>query len=201
MRRLQTVPVSILVVALCSCAIPHRGSAQDEGSDALVLLAVRGTSFVDEDGRAVALRGTNLGNWLLLEMWMMNQRGEGIYDQYRMERVLADRFGEGEKDRLMALYRDHWIAETGFTFPSGHSLTAMTLATFFAAVGLALLRGPRLWVVLLLVPWAVLVCYSRVALRVHRPVDVLCGALAGILIGALAFVLLRPYISAKPASR
>jgi len=90
--------------------------------------------------------------------------------------------------------RDHWIAETGFSFPSGHSLTAMILATLFAGTGFALLRGPRRWIVLLLVPWAVLVCYSRVILRVHRPADVVCGALAGMLIGALAFALLWRFL-------
>ena len=97
--------------------------------------------------------------------------------------------------------REHWIAETGFTLPSGHSLTAMTLATFFAAVGFALLRGPRLWVVLLLVPWAVLVCYSRVALRVHRPVDVVCGGLGGVLAGMLALALLWRFLWTDAASR
>lgn len=87
--------------------------------------------------------------------------------------------------------REHWIAETGFSFPSGHSFSSTMFATFFLAVGLALCAGPRLWIFHLLVPWAVMVCYSRTILRVHSPTDISVGGFEGIVVGILAFLVLR----------
>lgn len=82
--------------------------------------------------------------------------------------------------------REHWIAEAGFSFPSGHSFASAMFATFFLAVGRARLTGWRLWVFYLLPAWAVAVCLSRLVLRVHWPLDVCAGGLLGIGLGVLA---------------
>jgi phosphatidylglycerophosphatase B len=95
--------------------------------------------------------------------------------------------GAGLHERVRA----HWIAETGYSFPSGHSFSAMTFATFFLAMGLSYFAKGRLWVFHLLVLWAVAVCFSRPILRVHSPTDVCVGALQGIVAGILAFLLAR----------
>jgi membrane-associated phospholipid phosphatase len=67
----------------------------------------------------------------------------------------------------------------------------MMFATFFLAMGLASCSGRRLWVFYLLVPWAVMVCYSRTILRVHSPTDISIGGLEGIIVGILVFLLVR----------
>jgi membrane-associated phospholipid phosphatase len=87
------------------------------------------------------------------------------------------------------LVRGHWIAETGYSFPSGHSFSAMMFATFFLAMGLTHFNGRQRWICYALVVWAVAVCFSRPILRVHSPTDVCVGALEGVLMGTLAFVL------------
>jgi phosphatidylglycerophosphatase B len=87
--------------------------------------------------------------------------------------------------------RDHWVKETAYARPSGHALASMTFATFYLSMALAVTSGWRTWAFRLLVPWAVCVCLSRPILRVHWPADVLLGGLAGIVLGALAFVLTR----------
>jgi phosphatidylglycerophosphatase B len=92
---------------------------------------------------------------------------------------------------LHPFVRAHWIAETGFSFPSGHSFSSMLFATFFLALGLAYAPRNRRWCFLLLVPWAVAVCYSRPILRVHSPTDICVGGLEGFLIGCLAFLVVR----------
>ena len=89
------------------------------------------------------------------------------------------------------LIRRHWLVETGYSFPSGHSLSAMTIATFFLAWGLSSLRGWRRQITFALVPWAVLVCYSRPILRVHSPTDVLTGASEGVVVGLAAYAVCR----------
>lgn len=97
---------------------------------------------------------------------------------------------------LHRLIREHWIAATGYSFPSGHAFTAMFFATFFFAMGVSWLSMPRLLFFYLLLPWAVCVCFSRIILRMHTAADVAVGALAGLLLGALAFVLVRASITA-----
>lgn len=87
--------------------------------------------------------------------------------------------------------RGHWIAETGYSFPSGHSFAAMMFATLFLALGLSHFSGKRLWVFYLVVLWAVAVCFSRPILRVHSPADVCIGGLGGVVAGVLAFLLVR----------
>ncbi len=87
--------------------------------------------------------------------------------------------------------RTHWIAETGFSFPSGHSFGSMMFASFFLAMGFSRLRGRRRTLTGLLIPWAVLVCYSRPALRVHSPADITVGGFQGALCGLVLFLAAR----------
>ena len=87
--------------------------------------------------------------------------------------------------------RRHWIKETGYSFPSGHSFSAMLLATTFLALGLTDFSGRRLWVFYSVAVWAVAVCGSRVILRVHSPTDVCVGGFEGIFGGVLCFLLVR----------
>jgi undecaprenyl-diphosphatase len=64
-----------------------------------------------------------------------------------------------------------------FSFPSGHSAASMAVAAMYA------LTFPSLGIWLL--PVAVLVGYSRVALGVHYPLDVIAGQAIGLLTAGL----------------
>jgi len=92
---------------------------------------------------------------------------------------------------LIPAVRAHWIKETGYSFPSGHSLSSMLVATAFLALALLLLPPSRRRWVYVLIPWALGVCYSRAILRVHMPLDIFSGALAGMVLGVVTFLLLR----------
>ncbi len=73
------------------------------------MLRAQGTKWVRADGSQVLLKGVNLGNWLLNEFWMMGQGSNGIDDNCKLDAALDARFGYAERDRLMTLFRDHWI--------------------------------------------------------------------------------------------
>jgi phosphatidylglycerophosphatase B len=100
------------------------------------------------------------------------------------------------------LIRGHWISETGYSFPSGHSFSAMMFATFFLAMGMSYFSGRRLWIFYLLAMWGVAVCLSRPILRVHSPTDICVGALEGIAAGIVAFLLVRRLLAglSEPAA-
>ena len=88
---------------------------------------------------------------------------------------------------LTSTIEAHWIDETGFSFPSGHSFSAMFIATFLLMIGASCLTTKRFWLLYLLLPWALAVCYSRPVLGVHTPTDVLIGGMQGIVVGILAW--------------
>jgi glucan 1,3-beta-glucosidase len=80
------------------------------GAAELPMLHTQGTHWVKADGAQVNLKGANLGNWLMLEFWMMGQRSAAIDDQCTLEATLDQRFGYAQRERLMKLFRDNWIS-------------------------------------------------------------------------------------------
>ncbi len=76
----------------------------------LPMLHTAGGRWLDADAQPVALRGINLGNYLMQEFWMMGQGSAGIDDQCKLEAVLDRRFGYAERERLYRLFRDNWMS-------------------------------------------------------------------------------------------
>ncbi|OYU97270.1 MAG: hypothetical protein CFE21_02975 [Bacteroidetes bacterium B1(2017)] len=80
----------------------------------------------------------------------------------------------------------HWVAEGGYSFPSGHTFNAFLLAMIFS-FGLLHNTHSKKWQELFFLPfiWAIGIGISRVALGAHSLVDVSAGALLGVLIGGI----------------
>jgi undecaprenyl-diphosphatase len=74
---------------------------------------------------------------------------------------------------------------TGPSFPSGHAIVAFAIAGILAPY---LSRGWRI----VAYGVAVAVCFSRIYLAAHNPVDVVAGAAAGLLIAAVLNLLFAP---------
>ena len=86
--------------------------------------------------------------------------------------------------RLISRSRPYWVSKNlntygidlrDYSFPSGHTTAAFTVATTFS------LYFPKL--APLFVVMALLVAVSRTYLAVHYPTDVLAGMLIGIIVG------------------
>ncbi len=109
---------SLLLITCLSFVACHTQAEvkneQAESAHTFDLLQAKGTLIVDEAGEKVVLKGCNVGNWFLLEMWMLAIDHGQFADQYDFENNLADRFGEDEKDRLMEVYRENWITQRDF---------------------------------------------------------------------------------------
>lgn len=113
---------------------PQTPTTPPPTSAALTQLKTDGAKWVDASGKQVLLKGTNLGNWLVQEFWMMGQGGNGVTDQCTLEAKLTERFGHAEKERLIKLYRDSWLTERDWD----------QLKTF----GFNVVRLPILWSVI-----------------------------------------------------
>ncbi|MDR0972289.1 MAG: phosphatase PAP2 family protein [Bacteroidales bacterium] len=77
-----------------------------------------------------------------------------------------------------------------YGFVSSHSANCFSLATIFSYYGRKYKPMPYILYV-----WAILVGYSRIYCGVHYPLDVLCGALLGIVIGIIIILLTRKLIN------
>jgi hypothetical protein len=85
-----------------------------------------GERLLDDQGRAPVLRGANLGNWLLIEFWMLGL--EGMRDQQALFEILDARFGRAERERLMDRYRRGWMAPRDWAILKSFGVNLMRLA-------------------------------------------------------------------------
>lgn len=104
------------LLCVLALALPLAGQPADRflKADGRVLKTAHGT------GETVALRGVNLGGWLELQSWMCPvdsskapalrdlNPGHNGYD-FDVRRLLAERFGAEQAERLLAAYQDAWL--------------------------------------------------------------------------------------------
>jgi glucan 1,3-beta-glucosidase len=79
----------------------------------LPALRADGTRMIGPDGKAVILRGCNLGNWLMIEPWMLGGCIEA-QDQGHITDLLRQRFGDERGYNLLELYRQNYITPRDF---------------------------------------------------------------------------------------
>lgn len=71
----------------------------------------------------------------------------------------------------------------GYGFFSGHSSNTMAVAIFT----ILMLKSPNRKLIYLMLPWSIVVGYSRIYLGLHYPLDVLCGLTFGVFSGFLFY--------------
>ena len=98
-------------------------------------------------------------------------------DKASRSRRLAQALGTAPLP-LPVLLREHWTEETGYSFPSGHAFAATALAAWLSLW--VICGGRRSWLLPVFWGWMLAVCYSRIELGVHRPVDIAAGAVEGL---------------------
>lgn len=148
----------------------------------------------------MAALGVAVGLWLawrraffLLSVWSAGALGIGLWIRALKTMVGRERPALG------------WVAETGYSFPSGHSAGSLVIYGLLAwLLAMHLQGGKRLAVVLLAVALALGIGVSRVLLRVHYASDVLAGWLLAVawlalVIGAAQWARQRTTAPTSPA--
>ncbi|MQA39609.1 glycoside hydrolase family 5 protein [Rugamonas aquatica] len=121
-------------VRLAAALLGGAAARAQAPAPALPMLHTEGTQWLAADGSQPALRGVNLGNYLIQEFWMMGQGSAGIDDQCKLEAVLDRRFGYAERERLYALYRDNWITSRDWDMLPKMKLNLVRLPFIYSVV-------------------------------------------------------------------
>jgi endoglucanase len=97
----------VAVLLLCVGAVPMRG-AQPR------FVTTRGREFVAPGGRTLALKGINLGNWLVPEGYMFKFKAAN--SPRLIQTVVNQLVGEDESRRFWKTYRDNYITDEDIKF-------------------------------------------------------------------------------------
>jgi phosphatidylglycerophosphatase B len=164
----------------------------------LLLVALPATALVNERAlkpRVAALRPSHLR---LAEAGVIPDRDafERLHPRHRRAYLQARIDTIAAAFDLHPVVLRHWVHESSFSFPSSHAVNAFAAATLCAG---AILAQPsrRRRLAHGMLAWAVAVAWSRVLLQVHRPVDVIAGAAAGALLGALLLLAWKKWCGAQ----
>lgn len=124
-------------------------------------------------------------------LWLAENHGidgQQFYALKRTERSEIVFAALDDDSRIPAWLEQHWAFETGFAFPSGHTMFAAT----WALLGVGLLWPRRHNVtVMLLMGWAMAVMGSRLLLGMHWPRDLIVSTLLSWLLVTLATMVVQ----------
>src|ERR1039457_4134675 len=131
LKRIRTVAAVTFFLAL-SLFVWSASAETAPKPTALAPLHANGAAIVDDQGQPVILRGCNLGNWLLNELWMMDMKGpDDPKDHWQLEELLQQRFGVEEKERLFAVYRENWIKPRDFDIIKSWGFNTVRLPFYY----------------------------------------------------------------------
>lgn len=198
--QLPVLCVILIAVLISRAGISGRRRALEAGVIlAVMLISLAGNALLNESVIKPSLAVPRPNIAALAEAGALGPEvptGDAFYalgDKDQRREYLAPRLEQLDEPALDERVRAHWVHETGYSFPSGHSTAAMTFASLLVALGFAWTSGWRQVVTRMFVPiWALCVVYSRPLLGVHTPLDVSVGALVGFAWGlSSAWVVVR----------
>lgn len=119
-------------------------------------------------------------------VWLEKSHSVPVEQFYNLKRQARGELVARQLEKettIPAWLRSHWQKETGFAFPSGHTMFAASWALL--AVGLLWPRRRIITIVVLMV-WACTVMTSRMLLGMHWPRDLIAATLISWLLATLA---------------
>jgi len=83
------------------------------------------------NGRPFKMHGVNMGNYFLLEPWMLGLNGKEYKDQEFIENILAQRFASEKKENLLQAHRQALLSEKDFHVLSQMNINFIRLPLYY----------------------------------------------------------------------
>lgn len=160
-------------------------------------------AYLNEHAIKKSIRASRPSHSYIVKQTIFNEKLDSIYSLAETEKrmffkglISADTITFSSIDPRVL---NHWVEETGYSFPSGHSFNAFLLAGIVAFA--IFQRVPKKRRVLCIIPllWASLVALSRVAMGAHTAWDVSVGSAMGLVLAysLMSFRFTRELIISK----
>lgn len=85
---------------------------------------VSGTKLLGRDGKRLVLRGTNCGNWMVREPYMMNTSAN-LDRQFKFDKMIADVCGQEKVQEFDSLWLDNNFCEEDMRFLAEHGFNTL----------------------------------------------------------------------------
>ena len=129
------IPLALSAVLLGTSLWCGTGRAQAQAQPKMPFLHTNGARIVSSDGTPTILRGFNLGNWLVEEMWLCpfdtdppaGSTLPKITDHVRLRQVFIARFGKEKADQLLEAWRRNFITPADFARLKADGATCVRL--------------------------------------------------------------------------
>jgi phosphatidylglycerophosphatase B len=148
----------------------------------LVLLPL--SAYLNEHLIKESIRASRPSHTYIVKQTKFQEKLDSIYTladntkrAFFRDVIKADTVGFGSIDPRIL---DHWVEETGYSFPSGHSFNAFLLAGIIAFGIYQKMPSNRRYLCAIPLLWASMVALSRVAVGAHTAWDVSVGSGMGL---------------------
>lgn len=123
---------------------------------------------------------------------MMGEQTEQFYELTRPQR--AELVTEYYKNSDYPLIVKHRMNETGYSFPSGHTIFAVSWLLVFAGLLHGMQGQAVTFAKMFAISWALLMLISRLRLGMHYPIDLFVSTLIAWLFHSVLFVWIVPML-------
>ena len=123
----------ILILITIICIIPVNASDN--------FVRVTGTKLLARDGQKLVLRGTNCGNWMVRETYMMNTSGN-LDRQFKFDKMIADICGEDKVEEFDKLWMDNNFCEEDMKFLSEQHFNTLRVPMHYKYFTLPIEKEP-----------------------------------------------------------
>lgn len=102
---------------------------------------VSGTKLMARDGQRLMIRGTNCGNWMVREPYMMNTSGN-LDRQFKFDKMIADVCGEEKVEEFDRLWMDNNFCEDDMKFLSEQGFNTLRVPMHYKYFTLPIEKEP-----------------------------------------------------------